>query len=113
MVEAWGEDDIVAGVRLTCGAKWQRQQGKAGRRAGVGDTRWAACWAGRASWAGLLLRAGGASRLLCAGGPSRPSLLWVCFPSLSFSVLFSSPLFDFKFGLKFEFQFGAPYSLEF
>ena len=46
-------------------------------------------------------------------GPSRPSLLWVCFPSLSFSVLFSSPLFDFKFGLKFEFQIGAPYSLKF
>ena len=46
-------------------------------------------------------------------GPSRPSLLWVCFPSLPFSVLFSSPLFEFKFGLKLEFQIGAPYSLEF
>jgi len=30
-----------------------------------------------------------------------------------FLFYFSSPLFEFKFGLKFEFQIGAPYSLEF
>ena len=30
-----------------------------------------------------------------------------------FLFYFSSPLFEFKFGWKFEFQIGAPYSLEF
>ena len=85
----------------------------AGRRAGMGDALgrklgWLREWgwpaAVRASWAG---------RLLCAGEPSRPGLLWAFFPSLVFLFYFSSPLFEFKFGLKFEFQIGAPYSLEF
>ena len=30
-----------------------------------------------------------------------------------FLFYFSSPLFEFKFGLKFEFKIGVPYSLEF
>ena len=36
-------------------------------------------------------------------------------PTSSFPFLFfiSFPLFEFKFGLKFEFQIGAAYSLEF
>ena len=64
-------------------------------------------WGRRARGRELVL--GWLAGLLRAGGPSRPSLLWVCFPSLSFPVLFSSPLFEFKFGLKFEFQIGVPF----
>ena len=42
----------------------------------------------------------------------RGSLQGLPLPFL-FLFYFSSPLFEFKFGLKFEFQIGAPYSLEF
>ena len=91
---AWGPVVVTASE---AGRRWPERRAELAARVGP------AC----------LLRAGGAGRLLCADGPSRPILPWVCFSSLSFSVLFSSPLFDFKFGLKFEFQIGVAYSLEF
>ena len=74
---------------------------------------WASLWAAHVRWEDGKGGVGKPVGLASWRGLSRPSLLWVCFPSLSFFVLFSSPLFDFKFGLKFEFQIGAPYSLKF
>ena len=77
-------------------------------------TRWAASWAGRASWAGLLLRALAGLAGCCAlAGRAGRACYGPSFLLFLFLFYFSSPLFEFKFGLKFEFQIGAPYSLEF
>ena len=51
---------------------------------------------GRAGWADLRVKLG-----------------YEAFSSFLFLFCFSSSLFEFKFGLKFEFQIGAPNSLEF
>ena len=85
-----------------------------------------ACW--RAStWAsavrpGLLAATRGPAksgeRAGPAGGKSRlgRSVAWATRLAPPFSLFlffFSSPLFEFKFGLEFEFKIGVPYSLEF
>ena len=70
----------------------------------------ASCWAYASSWAGLLLRAGGAACWAAARWRAEKLLLLFFF---LFLFSFSSPLVDFIFGLKFEFQIGVTYSLGF
>jgi len=91
----------VGNVRLTCGAKWQRQlagllgarasSGFLGRLAGRVRARWG--WLGRE-----------AERLA-----RRPTSSFLFF----FLSFISFPLFEFKFGLEFEFKTDVTYSLEF
>ena len=71
--------------------------GRAGEQRHPGPARWAAC-----------VRAG-------AGWAAKPSG-WLAGPTSSFSFFLSFisfPLFEFKFGLEFEFKTDVTYSLEF
>ena len=77
------------------------------RHAGVGDALGHKLGRARAGWmAGAVGLARPRSRAGRGGLQGLPLLFLFLF-------YFSSPLFEFKFGLKFEFQIGAPYSLEF
>ena len=60
----------------------------AGRHVGVGDALGRKLGWPHELGRPAVARASGAGRLLCAGGPSRPSLLRAFFPSFPFSVLF-------------------------
>ena len=85
----------VGDAQLTRGPRWQRQL------AGLGARAAAVAWA---YLLGLCARAG-------LAGPSG----WLRGPLLLFLFLFfiSFPLFEFKFGLDFEFKTDVTYSLEF
>ena len=84
-------------ARLTRGPKWQRQLAGLGARAAA--VAWA-CLLGLHARAGLAGPSGWAAR------PSSPFLLFFLF-------FISFPLFEFKFGLEFEFKTDVTYSLEF
>ena len=107
-------------VRLTHGVKWQRQLAKAARHAGdaLGHELGYCARVG----AGLLLRAHGPAERRCEGLGRSVGLVGIgrvgraCEAFFFFSSFFffiSSPLFDFKFGLEFEFKTEVTYSLEF
>jgi len=108
----------VGDVRLTHGVKWQRQLAKAAGCAGDALGRELGCCA--RVGAGLLLRARGPAERRCEGlgqsvglvGAGRACKAFFFFSSFFFFSI-SSPLFDFKFGLEFEFKTEVTYSLEF
>ena len=94
----------VSSARLTRGAKVAATAGELRAH----GRRWAASWAARTSgecgcgWAAARWR---------AEKPSRPGLRGLLL--FLFPFFFSYPLFEFKFGLEFEFKTEVTYSLEF
>ena len=103
-----GEDDAVNGVRLTRGVKRAVAASEADGCAGVGDAL--GRLVGRAR-AGKMGRVGWPVGLAGWRGPSG----WLGGLLLLFLFLFfiSFPLFEFKFGLEFEFKTEVTYLLEF
>ena len=93
-VDAWGQGGSdcwrAEGARATLGRKL-------GHARGPGE-----CGCGWAGWAAARWRAEKSSR------PGLRGLLLFLFP-----FFFSYPLFEFKFGLEFEFKTEVTYSLEF
>ena len=100
-------------VRLTHGVKWQRQLAKAAGRAGDALGRELGCCA--RVGAGLLLHARGPAERRCEGLGQSVGLVGAgrAYEAFFFFFFISSPLFDFKFGLEFEFKTEVTYSLEF
>jgi len=107
----------VGDGRQTHGVKWQCQLAKAAGRAGDALGRELGCCT--RVGAGLLLCAHGPVERRCGGlgrsvglvSAGRAYEAFFFFSSFFFFI--SSPLFDFKFGLEFEFKTEVTYSLEF
>ena len=110
MAAAAGETGKRAGVgdaQLTHGAKVAATAGELRAR----GRRWAASWAARVPGECGCGRAGWAAARWRAEKPSRPGLRGLLL--FLFPFFFSYPLFEFKFGLEFEFKTEVTYLLEF